>query len=104
MLTIIETPLFNKLWTDYWTEEELGEFVAWLALHPESGDVIRKSGGVRKVRWKRKGSGKSGGVRVIYYNQLQKGNIWLLVMYAKSAQDTIPAHVLKQIKEEIDQC
>lgn len=104
MLTIIETPLFNKLWTDYWTEEELGEFVAWLALHPESGDVIRKSGGVRKVRWKRKGSGKSGGVRVIYYNQLQKGNIWLLVMYAKSAQDSIPAHVLKQIKEEIDQC
>jgi hypothetical protein len=38
--TIIETPTFARQWRDYWTEDERGEFVAWLALHPEIGDVI----------------------------------------------------------------
>jgi hypothetical protein len=56
----------------------------------------------RKVRWKRQGSGKSGGVRVIYYNRLANGEIWLLTIYAKSAQDNIPSHILKAIKETID--
>ena len=104
MLTIIETPLFTKLWSDYWTEDERGEFVTWLATQPEVGDVIPKSGGVRKVRWKRKGMGKQGGVRVVYYNRLENGSIWLLLIYAKSSQENIPAHTLKLIKEEIDQC
>ena len=102
MLTVFETELFTKLWPDYWTEEERADFVSWLATQPEIGDVIPKSGGVRKVRWKLKGKGKSGGVRVIYYNRLEDGNIWLLLMYAKSATESIPAHTLKQIKEELD--
>jgi hypothetical protein len=46
--TIIETPTFTRLWPDYWTEDERGEFVAWLALHPEVGDVVKSSGGVSK--------------------------------------------------------
>ena len=104
MLTVVETPLFTKLWADYWTEDERGEFVTWLATQPEVGDVIPKSGGIRKVRWKRKGMGKRGGTRVVYYNRLESGTIWLLLIYAKSAQENIPAHILKQIKEEIDQC
>ena len=49
MCTVIETPTFTRLWPDYWTEDERGEFVAWLALHPEVGDVI-KSSGVRQGR------------------------------------------------------
>lgn len=102
MLTIIETPLFTSLWPDYWSEDERGQFATWLATHPESGDVIPKSGGVRKVRWSREGMGKRGGVRVIYYNQLANGEIWLLLIYAKNRYDTIPAHVLKAIKEELE--
>lgn len=102
MLTIIETPLFTSLWPDYWSEDERGQFATWLATHPESGDVIPKSGGVRKVRWSREGMGKRGGVRVIYYNQLANGEIWLLLIYAKNRHDTIPAHVLKAIKEELE--
>lgn len=102
MLTIIETPLFTSLWPDYWSEDERGQFATWLAAHPESGDVIPKSGGVRKVRWSREGMGKRGGVRVIYYNQLANGEIWLLLIYAKNRHDNIPAHVLKAIKEELE--
>ena len=102
MLTIIETPLFTSLWPDYWSEDERGQFATWLATHPDSGDVIPKRGGVRKVRWSREGMGKRGGVRVIYYNQLANGEIWLLLIYAKNRHDNIPAHVLKAIKEELE--
>jgi len=101
MLTIVETELFSALWPDYWTEDELGEFCGWLAAHPESGDVIRGSGGCRKVRWSRLGTGKRGGVRVIYYNRLASGEIWLLTIYAKNVRESIPANVLKKIQETI---
>ena len=83
MLTIVETLTFSGLWPDYWSEEELGEFCFWLAVRPDAGDVIQGSGGCHKVRWSREGKGKSR-VRVIYYNRLTNGEIWLLTMYAKS--------------------
>lgn len=54
-----------------------------------------------KVRWSRKGKGKSGGLRVIYYNTLEDGTIWLLLIYAKNKNENIPAHLLKAIKEKI---
>jgi len=57
---------------------------------------------VRKVRWSRSGSGKRGGVRIIYFNQLTRGEIWLLLIYAKSAREDIPVHVLSAIREEIE--
>jgi len=102
MFTVIETPLFSKLCTDYWTEEERGEFAAWIAVNPEAGDVIPGSGGCRKVRWSRSGMGKRGGVRVIYFNRLAHGQIYLLLIYAKSAKDNIPASVLLKIKEALN--
>lgn len=46
--------------------------------------------------------GKCGGVRVIYYNRLANGEIWLLVIYAKAVRGNIPAATLKAIKEAID--
>jgi mRNA-degrading endonuclease RelE of RelBE toxin-antitoxin system len=103
MYTLIESPVFSRLWPDYWSEDERGAFAAWLAQNPEAGDVIPGSGGVRKVRWSREGRGKRGGVRVIYYNQLGAGEnlIWLLTIYAKSRQENAPAHILKALKEEL---
>ena len=58
--------------------------------------------GVRKVRWARSGSGKSGGVRVIYYNMLEEEEVWLLTLYGKNERSTIPGHELKLIKEAIE--
>jgi len=102
MLTVAETELFSRYAADYWTEAEHGEFVAWIAKHPEAGDVIPASGGCRKVRWTRSGMGKRGGVRVIYFNQISEGTIWLLLIYGKSAIDNIPAHTLRALRNEID--
>jgi mRNA-degrading endonuclease RelE of RelBE toxin-antitoxin system len=55
----------------------------------------------RKIRWSKHGIGKRGGVRVIYTTQLKNGTIILLVIYAKSAKENIPTHILKQIAEEM---
>lgn len=101
MYTIFETPTFSAQWPDYWSAEEFGDFCAWLAAHPEVGDVIPKSDGCRKVRWSVPGRGKRGGARVIYFNRLDDGHIWLLVMYAKNARSTIDGRILAKIRETI---
>jgi hypothetical protein len=80
MLTIVESPLFSRLWPDYWTEDERAEFCAFLAVRPDAGDLIPGSGGCRKVRWSRAGMGKQGGVRVIYTARLRAGELVLLTI------------------------
>jgi hypothetical protein len=102
MYTVIETPTFKEDAKALWSEEDRGAFCAWLAANPEAGDVIPGSGGCRKVRWRRPGTGKSGGVRVIYFTRLESGELWLLVIYAKSVRGNIPAHLLKSIREVIE--
>ncbi len=44
-----------------WSDAEREEFVSYIAANPKAGDVIPETGGVRKVRWNREGSGKRGG-------------------------------------------
>jgi hypothetical protein len=102
MLTVVETPSFTRLWPDYWTEDERGAFCAWIAGNPLAGDVVPGTGGVRKVRWSLLGSGKQGGVRVLYYNRLANGRIWLLLIDAESARDNLPAHALNAVREMLD--
>lgn len=102
MYTVIETDIFQKHISNIWTEEERLEFVSWIANNPLAGDVVPRAGGVRKVRWKRSGMGKSGGIRVIYYNMLDDGEIWLLIAYTKSKFDNLPPNVLLKLKELID--
>ncbi|CAK0770725.1 Toxin HigB-2 [Gammaproteobacteria bacterium] len=101
MYTIIETPLFSKLWPRYWYEEERGAFAAYLSANPDAGDVIQGTGGLRKIRWSRAGSGKSSGVRVIYFTRYESGEIMLLVIYAKSERATMSAKQLLEIKNAI---
>nr|WP_298157166.1 hypothetical protein [Ferrovum sp.] len=102
MLTVIETPTFVRFASDYWNDEDRTSFITFIAGNPDAGDVVPGSGGVRKVRWGSAGRGKRGGVRVIYFNRLVNGEIWLLLVYGKSVRENIPAHVLRQIKEEIE--
>ncbi|MFA6984971.1 MAG: transcriptional regulator [Arenimonas sp.] len=101
MLTIIESPLFSKLWRGYWTVEEHGEFASFISANPEAGDLIPGSGGCRKIRWTRSGMGKRGGVRVIYTARLTSGAVVLLTIYAKGVRDNIPAHILRKLAEEL---
>lgn len=102
MYTVAETPIFTADADRLWSEDERLAFVAWIAANPLAGDVVPKSGGCRKLRWSRAGTGKRGGVRVIYFNRFASGEIWLLVMYAKAVRGNIPGHLLKEIKETIE--
>ncbi len=102
MFTVVETPMFEKQWPIYWNEEERGEFAAFIAEFPSAGDVVPKSGGIRKVRWRRAGTGKSGGVRVVYFTRTVEEEIVLLLMYAKSKTDNITGPKLKEIRRVIE--
>ena len=75
---------------------------SFLLQHPESGKIVRGSGGVRKIRWSISGKGKSGGVRVIYYFKKSTDEIWFLTIYSKNEITNIPAHILRQIAKEIE--
>ena len=67
MYSFIETKLFTRLIDDLLSDDELGELQGFLMEHPQTGDVVPGSGGVRKLRWAVRGRGKRGGLRVIYF-------------------------------------
>ncbi len=101
MQTVIELSPFNRNWSAVWSEGEYNEFIKWIAANSKSGDVIKGSGGVRKIRWASSGHGKRGGARVIFYSA-NTSNIYLMTIYAKNQQSDISAKELKIIKELIE--
>ena len=66
-MEFVETPLFTRLVKKLLNDDEYRELQEVLIYRPDLGDVIQGTGGLRKIRWMRKGRGKRGGVRVIYY-------------------------------------
>ena len=102
MFSFIETRLFTRLVQEYLNDDDYSQLQAHLVENPEAGTVIRGSGGVRKLRWAATGRGKRGGYRVIYFIRRPKEVIWMLTMYPKNVTDSISGHVLKRIREEIE--
>ena len=96
-MVFVETTLFTKLLGDYLADDEYRQLQAHLIARPDAGVVIRGSGGVRKVRWRTGGKGKSGGVRVIYYWAVSDAQIFFLTLYAKAEKDDLSAADLKRI-------
>jgi hypothetical protein len=76
VLTVVESPIFQKLWPIYWSEDE--------------------------VRWSRPGTGKSGGVRGVYVVRNEEGEVYLLTLFAKSEKENIPLAVLKEIRRALE--
>lgn len=101
-MIFIEASTFTRLLPRYLNDDEYRTLQTYLLVKPDAGDLVKGSGGVRKVRWASEGRGKSGGVRVIYYWKKQGHEIWMLTIYSKSERSTIPGHMLKQIAEAID--
>lgn len=101
-MEFIEATAFTKHVHDYLSDDEYHGLQNYLLRYPEAGKIVPGSGGVRKVRWRMAGKGKSGGVRVIYYFKKQDDEIWLLTIYSKSEVENIPAHILREIAKEIE--
>lgn len=102
MFSFIETRMFSRLVADYLSDEEYASLQRLLMQDPDAGAVIPGSGGVRKLRWPGSGRGKRGGYRIIYFARRIDGVIWMLTMYPKNLAENIPAHVLRQIRKEIE--
>ena len=101
-MIFVETPTFTKRVLALLDDESYAGLQAWLAKHPDAGDVIRASGGLRKIRWAAKGHGKRGGVRVIYYWWTGKDRISMLFVYPKNEMDDLDADQLKQLRRALE--
>ena len=100
-MIFIETSVFTKLITKYLSDDEYLGLQSFLLKYPDAGKLIRGTGSVRKLRWAISGKGKRGGLRVIYYRKVTQNEIWMLTVYGKSERESISAHILKKIAEEI---
>jgi hypothetical protein len=92
-MEFIEAPAFTRHLSDYLSDEQYQELQMQLALDPEAGDLMQGTGGFRKVRWvdPRRGKGRRGGLRIIYYYFASDQQIWLVALYSKGdAADLAP--------------
>jgi hypothetical protein len=99
LITVAETPLFVRQAEAVWDDDERVEFVTFIAANPAAGDVIPGTGGVRKVRWSRAGTGKRGGVRVVYFYHDADRPLYLLMVYAKARQEDLTSTEKRSVRE-----
>jgi hypothetical protein len=86
-VTVIELPSFlRSADAAGMTEGERNALVDFIARHPLAGDLVRDTGGLRKIRWQREGGGKSGGYRAIYYFHDPRAPIFAFLAYGKNQQ------------------
>jgi hypothetical protein len=97
-VTVAETAVFLREAAGIWTDEERSEFVDFIARNPEVGDLIPGSDGVRKIRWRRQGTGKRGGVRIIYFYHDPGMPLYLLIIYAKARRDDLSPDAKKAVR------
>ena len=97
-ITVAETTVFLRQVADIWTEGEHFGFVDFIALNPEAGDLIPQTGGVRKIRWGRQGSGKRGGVRIIYFYHDAGMPLYLLMIYTKARRDDLSPEARRTVQ------
>ena len=102
MYTVVETNDFQTQARKVWSDDELCDFIDWIAENPLTGDVIPGADGARKVRWAAQGKGKRGGARVIYFNLLDDGLIVLLAVYVKSEKENMSAKAVKGAKHDLE--
>jgi hypothetical protein len=88
-ISVAETRLFIRQAEAIWSEDERFEFIDFIASHPDFGDVIPETGGVRKIRWGRQVSGKRGGVRVIHVFHDEDMPLYLLMVYVKAEKEDL---------------
>lgn len=97
----VELPAFSKYRPEYLDDEGFRELQNSLMANPEAGDVIEGTGGLRKIRQPdpRRGKGKRGGLRVIYYWWDGKRQFWLFTLYDKDEMDNLSVKEKKALKD-----
>ena len=100
--TFVELPLFRSKWDALGLDDsDLRRLQIELLEDPKVGDVMRGTGGVRKMRFAFEHKGKSGGVRVIYVDFEVYEKIYLLTAYTKNEKDNLTKDERNEIKKLI---
>lgn len=101
----VEAPAFSRYREDYLDDEAFAELQRNIATNPEAGDLVPGAGGIRKMRWKdpRRGKGKRGGLRVIYYCFLSDEEIWLLTLYDKNEAVDLTKEQRDQLRRALEE-
>ena len=105
MFTFIELSGFSKHRKELLDDDAFQKMQEALIINPEEGSVIKNTGGFRKLRWSLPGKGKSGGVRVIYYNLTSAGRLYLALIYPKNEMDNLTDSqkaALKKVSKELE--
>lgn len=98
----VRTKEFEKCWHNMnLNEQDLMELESYLCLNPEAGDIVKKTGGLRKLRWAFQNAGKSGGIRVVYVDFAFYEKIYFISAYPKSEKDNLSDDDCIQIKKFI---
>lgn len=104
--SFLETPDFTKRLLKLLSDDEYSEFQISLVANPMAGNLIPGGDGLRKIRWRSKGRGKRGGVRIIYYLVVRKDFVLLLDIYGKNEKSDLSKDDLKNLvrikREELD--
>lgn len=93
-----ETSVFTKKIVELMSDEQYRQLQAALINNPKSGDVIKGSGGMRKIRWGLEGRGKRGGTRIIYFIEIDDELIFMLYAFPKNEQEDLTPDQLKVLK------
>lgn len=101
-MIFIETSVFTRKIKELITDDEYKDLQEHLIAMPHAGDLIKNSGGVRKIRWGQEGKGKSGGVRVIYYWAVSDSQIRMLGAYPKSERVNLTQAQVKALKKVVE--
>ena len=100
-VTVVELPTFLRSAAKVWADDEREEFIDYIARNPEAGAIIPATGGIRKVRWSRQGSGKRGGVRVIYFYHDMENPLFLITLYSKADRGDLSAEEKRVFSEYV---
>ncbi|KGM29418.1 toxin HigB-2 [Photorhabdus akhurstii] len=98
-MIFIETDIFTEDCKELLSDDEYREFQQYLVDNPTAGDIIQRTGGLRKVRWVSCGKGKRGGVRIIYYYKVDVSHIRLLLIYKKGIKDDLSESEKKILRD-----
>lgn len=99
-----ETTIFTASVGHYLTDDEYRELQSYLQDNPLAGAVMPRTGGFRKLRWAdvRRGKGRRGGLRVLYYWLMNDGQFWMFAIYDKDELEKLTAEQERALKKAID--
>jgi len=103
-MEFIEAPAFTRHLSNYLGDEDYREMQARLGANPELGDLMPGTGGFRKARWAdvRRGKGRRGGLRIVYYYFKSEEQIWLMTLYDKNEAADLTSKEKKALKASIE--